>query len=374
MRRLRARAADRGRRPPEAVAPAARPPAAPRALAVPLALIAVFVVVLGLRELAWFVAPAFFALMIVILVHPVHTGLRRRGAPPVLSLAAMILIAFAIIAGLVGLVVYGLARLATILPEYGAAALASLATVTDALAELGIGIPQIRELLESVDITALARWLTAQIPSLISLGTALVLFTSLLVFMSIESGQLEHRGRALRAEHPRLATSLVGFAGNVRRYVAVTGVFAIIVGALDTVFLLALGIPHALLWGLLAAACNFIPYVGFIIGLLPPALLALLDHGWQGMLLVIAVYVVLNSIITSLLPAKFVGSAVGMSMTVTMASVLFWAWVLGPVGAVLAIPFSLLVKAVFIDGVPSARWLAGFVDAAPRRVRHRREA
>ncbi len=58
---------------------------------------------------------------------------------------------------------------------------------------------------------------------------------------------------------------------------------------------------------------------------------------------------------------------VSMSMTVTMASVAFWSWVLGPLGAVLAIPLSLLMKAIFIDSVPSARWLAGFVDSGPRR-------
>lgn len=138
---------------------------------------------------------------------------------------------------------------------------------------------------------------------------------------------------------------------------------------LDTVFLLVLGVPLAFLWGILAAACNFIPYVGFIIGAVPPALLALLDQGWQSMLLAIAVYLILNSIITTILPARFVGNAVGMSMTVTMASVAFWSWVLGRLGAVLAIPLSLLVKAIFIDSVPSARWLAGFVDAAPRRDR-----
>jgi predicted PurR-regulated permease PerM len=154
---------------------------------------------------------------------------------------------------------------------------------------------------------------------------------------------------------------------NTRRYVVITGAFAIVVGALDTVFLLILGIPLAFLWGLLAAACNFIPYVGFLIGLVPPALLALLTQGWQSMVLVIVVYTLLNSVVTTFVPAKFVGDAVGMSMTVTVASVAFWAWVCGPLGAVLAIPLSLLVKAIFVDSVPSARWLAGFLDAGPRR-------
>ena len=189
---------------------------------------------------------------------------------------------------------------------------------------------------------------------------------AVLMFGGIESGQIVRRSAALRQDHPRLAAALAGFVANTRRYVAITGAFALAVGLLDTVFLLILGIPLALLWGLLAAACNFIPYVGFLISLAPPALLALLTQGWQSMLLVIVVYTVLNSLVTTIIPAKVVGDAVGLSMTVTMASVAFWSWVLGPLGAVLAVPLSLLVKAIFIDRVPSARWLAGFVEGSRR--------
>lgn len=349
-------------------APMGRAPL-PRSATVFLALICAVVVVLGLRELSWLVTPAFFAVVIVILVHPLHTTLIGRGVPRILALIALVGSTFGIVLALVAVVVFGLARLATILPGYAGDALTSLGTIGDALTGLGIGREQVRELFEAVDTLAIARWLTTQIPSVITLGTGLVLFYSLLIFLGIESAQVDLRSRALVQDHPRLASALAGFTRNTRRYVAVTGVFAVIVGALDTVFLMILGIPYAPLWGVLAAACNFIPYVGFVIGLVPPALLALFDQGWQSMLLVIAVYVVLNSVITTLLPAKFVGNAVGMSMTVTMASVMFWAWVLGPLGAILAIPLSLLVKAVFIDDVPSARWLAGFVDAAPRRGR-----
>ena len=76
--------------------------------------------------------------------------------------------------------------------------------------------------------------------------------------------------------------------------------------------------------GLLAAACNFIPYVGFIIGVVPPALLALLGGGWRLMIIVIIAYILLNSLFTSLLPPYVVGDAVGMSITVTLISVVFW--------------------------------------------------
>ena len=339
----------------------------PRTVTVFAVLSGIVITVLGLRELAWLVTPAAFALVIVILVHPVHTFLVRRGVPAIVALVALMLSIFGVLLGLVAIVVYAIARLATVLPRYFGEAATTTRELSDFLARLGVGPEQIREIVRNIDLPVVAGWLTAHIPSLIGAATSFVLAYSLMLFVGIESAQIGGRSAALAEDHPRLAGALAAFVANTRRYVAITGAFAIIVGTLDTAFLLILGIPLAFLWGLLAAVCNFIPYVGFLVGLAPPALLALLTQGWQSMVLVIVVYWILNSIVTTFVPAKFVGDAVGMSMTVTVASVAFWAWVLGPLGAVLAIPLSLLVKAIFIDSVRSARWLAGFVDGGPRR-------
>ncbi len=150
----------------------------------------------------------------------------------------------------------------------------------------------------------------------------------------------------------------------MRRFMAVTTLFALIVGVLDTLFLLALGIPFAILWGVLAAVCNYIPYLGFWIGMTPPALLALVLNGWQSMIVVIVVYIVLNFVITSLIPTKFIADAVGSSMTMEVIAIVFWAWVLGPIGAILAVPLTIFIKAVLIDSDPQARWLAELVGSA----------
>ncbi|MFC7275930.1 AI-2E family transporter [Paractinoplanes rhizophilus] len=341
----------------------------PRTVTAVVVLGGIVLAVLGLRELAWLVTPVAFALVMVILVHPVHTSLVRRGVPSIVALLVLLLAIFGILLGLVAIVVYAIARLATVLPNYFDEASAQTRELSDFLAELGVGPEQIREMVKDIDLTVVAGWLTAHIPSVVGAAATLVLVYSLMMFVAVESAQIGGRAAAMVADHPRLAGALASFVANTRRYVVITGAFAIVVGALDSIFLLILGIPLALLWGLLAAVCNFIPYVGFLIGLVPPALLALLTQGWQTMLLVIVVYTLLNSIVTTYVPAKIVGDAVGMSMTVTVISVAFWSWTLGPFGAILAIPMSLLVKAIFIDAVPSARWLAGFVDAGPRRRR-----
>ncbi|GAB3912524.1 AI-2E family transporter [Microlunatus endophyticus] len=324
------------------------------------------ITVFGMRELSWLLGPFLLALMIVILVHPVYRALLRIKVPAVGALLGLLVAVYGIILGLIGIIAISAAQLATILPRYASSVAASWQFLTDQLAGLGIGSDQIRQLVGTIDLLQVARFLTGHLPSLFSAGANMIFLYSLLLFLGVESTQIRRRAASLAADHPALAAALTEFVHNTRRFLAATAVFAVIVGALDTIFLMLIDVPMAPLWGLLAAACNFIPYVGFVIGLIPPALLLLLDGNWQLMIVVIIVYIVLNSIVTTLLPAKIVGDLVGLSMTITMMSVVFWSWVLGPIGSILAVPLSLMTKAVLVDSDPKARWLAGFLNSDSR--------
>ncbi|WP_261775418.1 AI-2E family transporter, partial [Kocuria turfanensis] len=136
---------------------------------------------------------------------------------------------------------------------------------------------------------------------------------------------------------------------------------------MDTLALIWLGVPVAVLWGLLAFITNYIPNIGFVLGLVPPALIGLLEGGPRLMLAVIAVYSVVNVVIQTFIQPKIVGDAVGLSVTVTMLSLVFWAATLGALGALLAVPLTLFFKAVLVDADPRTRWvgplLSGPADA-----------
>jgi len=159
------------------------------------------------------------------------------------------------------------------------------------------------------------------------------------------------------------------FAVGTRRYLVVTTVFGLIVAALDTIALAIIGIPQVITWGVLAFVTNYIPNIGFLLGLVPPALLGLLIGGPSEMVIVIVVYIALNFVLQSLVQPRFVGDAVGLSATVTFLALVFWAWLLGPLGAILAIPATLLAKAMLVDIDPRARW----ADALMRDARKQPE-
>ena len=127
--------------------------------------------------------------------------------------------------------------------------------------------------------------------------------------------------------------------------------------------------PEPLIWGLLAFITNYIPNIGFVIGLVPPAILALLEGGAGLFLIVIVSYSLINVVIQTIIQPKVVGDAVGLSTSITFTSLVFWTWVLGPLGALLAIPLSLLLKALLIDVDRDTVWvrplISGLASDAP---------
>jgi predicted PurR-regulated permease PerM len=184
-----------------------------------------------------------------------------------------------------------------------------------------------------------------------------VFLLAVLLFMCVDAVDFPARLAASGAQRPQVAGALREFAQGTRRYLWVTTVFGLIVAVVDTIVLWGMGIPLPFLWGLLSFITNYIPNIGFVIGVIPPALLGLLDGGVAKMLWVIAVYCAINFVIQSVIQPKVIGDAVGLSATVSFLSLVFWAWVLGPLGALLAIPLSLLAKGLLVDIDPSTRWI-----------------
>lgn len=328
----------------------------PRALVVLLGAAAVVVVVAGIKAIAWLIAPAFMALIIVIAVAPVQGWLRRRGFPPWATTLVLIVCVYGVLLVLALGVIISIARLGTELPQYAAKSDALVTSVTDELAKFGVGPDQLKQATGSLNLGKLAGLVGAVLASVAGLATNLVFLLALLLFLSVESRGADDRLAAIAADRPRVTEALTHFAWGTRQYLLVTTVFGFIVAVLDTIALWLLGIPLPITWGLLSFITNYIPNIGFVIGVIPPALLGLLTGGPQLMVAVILVYCVLNVVIQSIIQPRFIGDAVGLSVTVTFVALIFWAWLLGPLGAILAIPLTLLAKDLLVDIDPRAKW------------------
>ena len=372
--------------PTQALAPAEATPAPapatsgltaglPRWLTLLLGAATATIAVAGLREIAWLVGPVFLALVVVIALAPVQGWLRRKGAPQWLATTVLLVLVWTVLLAFVALLVLSVAQLAALLPNYAGQAERLLNGVVQDLNNAGIGSGQLSDLVKKLDYGQLVGVATGLLSSLTSAATTLLLLLSALVFMAIESSGFAHRIALVGDERPHLPVAFTLFAQGTRSYLVVSTVFGAIVAVGDAIALTWLAVPAAWLWGLLAFITNYVPNIGFVLGVIPPALLGLLAGGWGELIAVVVIYSVLNFVVQTLIQPRFVGDSVGLSMTVTFVALLFWGWVLGALGALLAIPLTLLVKALLVDVDPHGHWLDALLreePRAPRTMRARR--
>jgi AI-2 transport protein TqsA len=337
----------------------------PRGLILVLALAGMLVAVLAIQQFAEIVAPVLLALVLVIAVHPLTGVMRRRGVPMWLATTITVITVLGLIVGLSAAVALSIARLATILPEYEERFAELVANARTWLASLGVGQDEIRAVLEQISLGSIAELFVDILAGLATTFSNLLFLLFVIAFMALDAAGFASRLARARRQSPEVVGALDTFVNGSRRYLAVATVFGLIVAAFDVVFLWLAGVPLAVLWGLLAFITNYIPNVGFVIGLIPPALLALLEGGPRLMIIVIVVYSVINFIIQSIIQPKFVSDAVNVSLTVTFLSLVFWTFVIGPIGAILAVPLTLLVKSMLFDVDPRTKWMSSLLEGGP---------
>jgi AI-2 transport protein TqsA len=251
----------------------------PRAVLVLLGGAGAVVVAAGLRSAAGIVGPAFLALTIAITIHPLLAWLQRRRVPGWLAVALTMLVTYAALLATAAALVLAAAQLATLLPGYQPQFTRLLDQTTGWLGELGVTQQQLDTAVSQFDLNSLARVLQQVLIGVAGVASDLGFILVLLFFLIIDSSTFPQRLVAAATQRPQLVGALTGFARATRQYIVVSTVFGLLVALVDVAALYWLDVPLPWLWGLLAFITNYVPNIGFVLGLLPPALLALLQGG-----------------------------------------------------------------------------------------------
>jgi predicted PurR-regulated permease PerM len=328
-----------------------------------LGVIGAVAVAVGVRAAAGIVAPAMLALVLTLAVLPVGAWARRHRWPGWLGTLFALVMAYAILLVLLIGTIVCLVRLVDLLPQYADEARSLTDRGRDALSTLGLDTSTTKEALDKVDPTQVADVLAGLLSGILGALGNLFFLVTLMFFFVVAVPGFRPRTAWLHRTKPDLADSLGKFVNGTQRYLVMTALFGAIVGILDAGALWFIGVPLPLVWGFFSFITNFIPNIGFVIGIIPPALLALLDSGWQEMVLVLVVYSLLNVTIQTFIQPRIVGNSVGLSAELTFLSLVVWTFLLGPLGALLAVPMTLLVRAIFLDADPRAAWAAPLIDA-----------
>ena len=328
-------------------------------------LAAMVITAAGIKAVSSIIGPSFLVLTLVITVQPLRTILVRRRVPSWLASVVVLLSVYGLLILVLGSTIWSLTRLVNVLPEYTDDFTNLFNSALGQLGRYGIDTTDLQRAIEGFNLSSFTG-VASQILSGITSGLSLLLLlVAMVVFITIDGAGFGRRLGLLHTLRPNIADALIDFGNSVRKYWVVTTVFGLIVAIIDVVALLIIGVPLAVTWGVLALVTNYIPNIGFILGLIPPTLIALLDQGWGEAIAVIAAYTGVNFLIQMLIQPRFTGDAVGIASTITFLSLIVWALILGPLGALLAVPATLLVKSLLVDHADRGRWLGVLLNSGP---------
>jgi predicted PurR-regulated permease PerM len=342
-----------------------RQPLLPRYVVAMLGVAGTLAALTLMREFAGIFAPIFLALNLVIAAYPIYSWLHSKGVPAWVSACVMALAMVVILLIAVSGLVWAINSLIDELPEFTEEYYEVYNSALELLRNFNIDTSAFSDIMSQINPSTIASVAASVLSQTWSVVGAMSIIVASLVFFAMDTPGWDERTRFAGRSSRHVSEVFASFGSGVRRYWLVSSLFGMIVAALDGIALLVLDVPLVLVWVLLSFLTNYIPNIGFVVGLIPPALLALFAHGWQTALAVVIAYCVLNFVVQTIIQPRFTGDAVGVTASVSFISLLLWGWVFGAMGALLALPMTLLVKAVLVDIDPGAKWIEALISSNP---------
>ena len=309
-----------------------------------LIIIACLVVIFaGIKAASSLVVPFLLAVFLTIILSPPFLGLKRLGLPVPVAIAAMVLGLGGLSVLVVTILRTSLNQFVASLPTYNTKLRTQLDSLSSWLERSGMNVPD--ELIADIFNPQFAMSYAGSLATALSgmLGLAFIIFI-IAAFALVEMSGFDRKLRRIPRISEAQIIALDDHFQDLRRYVSLKSLMCILTGVLVGFWLWALGIENALFMGLLAFVLNYVPTIGSLVAAIPGILLGLIQFG-PTMAVVTAVgYVVINVGVSNLIEPRFLGRRLGISPLVVIVSLVFWGWLLGPVGMLLSVPLTMLVK------------------------------
>jgi len=321
-----------------------------------LAAAALVVVVAGLKAAAALVNPFLLAVFIAVISTPPIFWLESRGLPRAFALLIVVLVVIGALFALSVVVGASVNDFTNDLPRYTERLKGRFGALVTTLQGLGVEIPRDRaSILDHVN----PAW-ALQLAGDLFNGFGVVLTNAFLilltvVFILLEASTFPGKLHAIARDAQLTRTSIDAFLETVRRYLAIKSLMSFGTGAAVWLWLSILGVDYPILWGFLAFLLNYVPNVGSIIAAVPAVLLALVQLGPAAAAWSAAGYLAINVLVGNVLEPRFMGRGVGLSPLVVFLSLVFWGWVLGPVGMFLSVPLTITAR-IALAANDGTRW------------------
>jgi len=323
----------------------------------------IVVIVAGLKAAAQLILPFLVAVFLAIISTPFVAWLRARKVPAWLAVTVTIVADLAVIVAL-GLVVgRSVNEFTAAAPRYQERAQGLATSILAALDAHGVDTREWRPL-EALNPGAVFDMVGATLSAVAAVLSNTFVVLLLLIFMLFEVTAFPAKLTAAFGGATDNAERFTAMTRQVQRYLGIKTLVSLATGVAAGLWVAALGLGVPLLWGLLAFIFNFVPNIGSIVAAVPPIILALMQFGVWRAVGVAAGYVVINIVLANFLEPYLMGRRLGLSTLVVVLSLVFWGWVWGPVGMILSVPLTMVVK-IALENTPDLRWIAVMLDANP---------
>lgn len=187
-----------------------------------------------------------------------------------------------------------------------------------------------------------------------------ITFIFLVVFLLAEIEAVFFKTKLIEMNSPFSLEILETISKNIRRYLSIKTLTSLATGILVGVSLAIIGVDYPVLWGLIAFFLNYIPTIGSIIAAIPAIFISIVQLGFPATYWTLAVYLIVNILIGSVMEPRIMGKGLGLSVTIVFLSLIFWGLILGPVGMFLSVPITMLIK-IILGNFPKTKWIAAML-------------
>lgn len=317
---------------------------------------AVFFIFAGLQTISAIITPFLLAAFLAIISAQPLSWMKRKGVPGPLA----ILLLFSLVGlsfFLLLLALKGAAEsMAAQAPLYQDRLSGWMGEISLMLEKRGVPpemMPESIPVPTAATITGMARGIAG---GLGQFTTSAFLILLAFMFMLLEQQNLVAKLEAAFPGRKRARVRARRFLRSVNRYLIIKTLSSISTGVIIGIGLMLIGVDFAILWAILAGLLNFIPTIGSIIAAIPAILIALLGMGVAEAVMVLVLFTAVNVSIGSYIEPQFMGHSLGVSPLVVLISLLLWGWAFGPIGMLLSIPLTMIVK-LALESSPQTRWM-----------------
>ncbi|WP_314138102.1 AI-2E family transporter [Buttiauxella noackiae] len=301
------------------------------------------IILVGIKVAAEIIVPFILALFIAIILNPMIRRLERVRVPRVLAISFVISVIIFFMAVLLAYLGTTLNELTRTLPQYRSLLISPLQTLDPWLQRVGISV-SVDELVKYIDPNAAMTLVTSLITQLSNAMTSIFLLLLTVVFMLIEVPQLPVKLQQLMSRPEEGMGAIQRALDSVSHYLVLKTAISLVTGLVVWIMLATLDVRFAFVWGLLAFSLNYIPNIGSVLAAIPPVAQVLVFSGLYDALLVVAGYLAINLVFGNIIEPRMMGRGLGLSTLVVFLSLIFWGWLLGPVGMLLSVPLTIAVK------------------------------